>query len=463
MQARRSLVKYDLAIQASSARLFVDALYGQMLESGIKYFWPASRLSATGPASSLNPDLVSTPTASGQLELEWLGIQYVVSKPDGPFTIDQRRLVRKIGEMLTFRYRLLAQADLALRGLHLFRGVPEDRYVSAFLDSKPYASIEALTETPDRVAEAIEVLRVSSLSTYENRRIATGVLLFGNLPDDCHALPDTPVSAVPYSSALTAIRSFHRLCDGLQTVALVDRAGLLSALVEVQEWARPYADFELTVPTATQYKAHARSTLCGGHICLILTPNGEIKIFSNGMQVFNFLDGRWRLTDAMDKYLTWVEHVGEPRLAERLFAVALDLAEDRRGALIVVLDEPESASRLVAAQDLISAEPRPGDGLQAAQKHELHYLLRNKRLLDLAPPILESVARIDGAIVLDRSSNLLAFGAILRSHTDGPGNRAMEGGRTTAAMLASKLGKVLKVSEDGLVSFYEGGRCVWEM
>ena len=43
----------------------------------------------------------------------------------------------------------------------------------------------------------------------------------------------------------------------------------------------------------------------------------------------------------------------------------------------------------------------------------MHYLLRHKSILDLEPSVLESVARMDGGIVLDRDGNLLAFGAIL--------------------------------------------------
>jgi hypothetical protein len=29
----------------------------------------------------------------------------------------------------------------------------------------------------------------------------------------------------------------------------------------------------------------------GGNICLVLTPNGEMKIFAGGVQVFHFLEG----------------------------------------------------------------------------------------------------------------------------------------------------------------------------
>jgi hypothetical protein len=97
-------------------------------------------------------------------------------------------------------------------------------------------------------------------------------------------------------------------------------------------------------------------------------------------------------------------------------------------------------------------------------KDQFQYLLRGKSVLDLAPAVLESIARIDGAIVTNRSATLLAFGAILR-HQPEPGldENAVEGGRTTAAIAASRYGHVLKVSEDGLVSYYSAGRCIWEL
>ena len=74
---------------------------------------------------------------------------------------------------------------------------------------------------------------------------------------------------------------------------------------------------------------------------------------------------------------------------------------------------------------------------------------------------METVARIDGGIVLDSQSNLLAFGAILR-HPDLTDlfPESIEGGRTTAAISASRFGNVLTISEDGLISFFQNGRCI---
>jgi hypothetical protein len=171
---------------------------------------------------------------------------------------------------------MIADTDRTEKRFELFRGLPEDRYVSASIDGAPYT--QDIWQGPDRVEDTIEVLRTSSLSTYENRRISTGALLFGKYPDPCHEPPVTPVGALRYSPAVTSIRSFYRLCDGLQTLTLVDQNGFLAEIVDVEEWAHPFADTDLPVPPSARYTTHARASLCGGHICMILTPNGEMKI-----------------------------------------------------------------------------------------------------------------------------------------------------------------------------------------
>ena len=444
---------------------FFDRLYGEFLERGVNYFFPSGRLSVRGPLPA-SRQVVSETHQDTVLELEWLRARYVLSKSGKSFTAHEEQLLKSIGQVLSTRYRLLFNTELAAQGFHLFRGLPEDRYVSAFLDPLPYSDsdVDTLPRITDRVAEAIEVLRSSALTTYENRRIATGALLIGAHTDPYHTFPPPPPGALHYARGLTSIRSFHRLCDALQTVALVDRDGLLVDIIDLQEWARPCADTPLPVPCATRYQAHCWATLFGGHVCLILTPNGEIKAFADGVQVFNFRDGRWRLTDAVDKYQLWERAVGDTRLAERLFTVALNLAEERRGGLFVILDETAMAEKFVAFDDLLTQEPRGLEEYPASSKEQLHYLLRQKRVFDLAPAMLETLARIDGAIVLDRQARLLAFGAILR-HPLGVDQRmrATEGGRTTAALAASRYGKVLKISEDGLVSFFQYGECLWDI
>ncbi len=147
------------------------------------------------------------------------------------------------------------------------------------------------------VADAIEVLRESSLLTYENRRISTGVILLGAGEDPYNRVRLTPPDALPYANSLVAIKSFHRLCDGLNTVFLVNREGMLVDLVDVEQFSKSCGAAHLPAPSAARYRPHCLATLFGGHICLVLTPNGEIKVFAGGVQSFHFMEGRWHLTD----------------------------------------------------------------------------------------------------------------------------------------------------------------------
>ena len=442
---------------------FLSGLYSDLLETGIRYFFPGATLERMSQSTEQIPGLLGAVPSGGQVEFEWMGNGYSLTATS-KLSDHERRLLRSIGMVLSARYQLVTNEALAAQSFELFRGLPEDRFVSAFLDPSPHSSAEAIAGLPDRVADAIEVLRTSSMSTYENRRIATGVLLFGSMPEPCHAPPQTPKRALRYSHLLTSIRSFHRLCDGLRTLALVDQNGLLAELIDVHEWAEPYREMPLAVPPAADYVDHARATLCGGHICLILSPNGEIKIYSDGVPVFRFIDGKWRLVDARHRYSMWKKAIGNAALAERLFSVALNLTESRRGALFVVLDDRQSVSRLVSQPDLLDHLNHDDwmDGVTS--KDQLHYLLRDKSILEVPPTVLENIARIDGAVVLCPDANLLAFGAILHHHsTEEALNRTVEGGRTTAAIAASQYGTVLKISEDGVISMYRGSQCLWEM
>ena len=85
-----------------------------------------------------------------------------------------------------------------------------------------------------------------------------------------------------------------------------------------------------------------------------------------------------------------------------------------------------------------------------------------RSITELEPTILAALASLDGATVTDVNGHLIAAGAILR-HAHEPGiDTAIEGARTTAAMTASRYGPVLKVSEDGLISFYDNHK-IWDI
>jgi hypothetical protein len=342
--------------------------------------------------------------------------------------------------------------------------------VGAFFDERPYAAsgVEGMPGTVDRIASIIEMLRVAALSTYENRPISTGILLLGGDYDPCRPELGRTRDVTPSDmQALTSIKSFYRLADGVRTVFLADADGRLLDIIDIDRWGRQLCpDKILDVPGATAYQPHARATLEQRSVCVVLSPSRDIKVFAEGAEVFSFHSAAWHLLDLKAKYEIWADAVSNPALALRLFQLALDLADAREGALFAVLRDPaEAVPQLVAPANRLDIPFRtdvPGSG--TVSRREVLHLLEGRTVVDLDLSVLSTLAALDGAIVVDRDGCLLAAGAILRHPPSEQLEHGgiIEGARTTAAMAASKFGPVLKVSEDGEITFYDRER-IWDI
>ena len=520
-------------------------------------FYPGSRIECepavilagmTAPATDVAPtfalDFQLDEESGGSrdsVRVALFGVWYRLSVPRslglGPRDHD---LIRAVGRVMELHHQVLFRwSRVSL--LQLRRGMPEDHYVAAAVDPSAYSSAASF---PSRIAEAILTLRTMALSTYENRRVTTGTLIIGTgsrgATDRPRAIRDASPEALTFGVELTGLKTLHRLCDGRRTVFLVDQQGRLTDLVDIRHWAihesrtqdeppRPEREDEpepakepvLSVPCPRVYMFHALATRTGGHVCLVLSPNQEIKVFAGGVQAFVFAHGRWRVLDPESKFALWERAVANPRLARVLFQTALDLAEERQGGLLVVVCDPARAiGRLVAPHDVLELdlelepqpaatataladtidresparpfshfglttqpETSPGEAAPAdpsdmpipavvepLSKRSVHYLARGGSVTKLDAAVLEALAGLDGALVADANGRLLAFGAILRhdahslSGCDLASTPALaEGARTTAALVASRFGPVLKISEDGIVSCFLDGARVWDL
>lgn len=439
-----------------------SALYDNLLQAALRQFFGRATFE-TEPIPSLSSDgrLAIEPTSDPSvLSIRWFGTRHVLHVPARrPFTEHEVRLARAIGTVLAARYRAIFDPKQMLERGDLFRGAIEDRYVSAFLN--PGAAGTPTQSRADLAAAAIEVLRVAALSSYENRPISSGVLLLEGDEDPVRDGDRPAVGEYRYSQALTGIKSFYRLSDGLRTLFLVNRDGAVLDIVEVGRYGEPAA---LDVPCSVAYRAHARSTVGNRNIAIVLSPTHEIKIFAEGRQVFSFRNAKWNLLDVEAKYEMWASTVGNRTLAERLFQTALDLADSREGALFVVLrNAAASLSLLVAPGDQLDAIRSLGG--EVPTRAQLMHMLRGRSVTELDPAVLEGLARTDGATVMDGSGRLLAVGAILLhpEPLEPHSSLAVEGARTTAAMAAGRYGAVLKVSEDGLITFYDQQERIWDI
>ncbi len=450
----------------------VVGLYQMYLRRNLEHFFPDAVLDLTSDRSFIHLDILGgdryriedDPDGFG-VAIEWLRSRYIFS-PGSPTTFlpAERRLIDVIVRVIDHRFLALFDPE-AVHRAEMFQYAFEDFIVTEYLD--PPESV--------RLPAALEALRVAALSTYENRRVSTGALLLGT--DDDPALPGwtNPDGAPRYSVRLTAIKGFHRLCDGVRTVYLVDRHGDLARAVDIAHWADLAQGTDGPEnPCPRAYRAHARATRTGEHVCLVLTPSQEIKVFAGGNLAFSFSDARWRLLDIPTKFATWCKAVGVSNcrdLAGRIFQAALNLGEDRKGALFVVLRDPAaSITSLIAPADRIDEDvtiddPEDPDNLSPRlAKRSLHHVVRGQGITQIDSTVLEALAGIDGAVVTDKDGRLLTFGAILRIAPETlKVARAVEGARTLAALAASLHGPVLKVSEDGFLTMFLGGRRVWEL
>jgi hypothetical protein len=439
-----------------------SALYDNLLQAALRQFFDRATFE-TEPIPSLSSDgrLAIEPTQDPSvLSIRWFGSRHVLHVPARrPFTRHEVRLARAIGAVLAARYRAIFDPKQMLERGDLFRGAIEDRYVGALLDPVSYG--DPSQTRADLVATAIEVLRVAALSSYENRSISSGVLLLEGEEDPVRVQVRTPGGAYRYTQALTGIKSFYRLSDGLRTLFLVNRSGFVLDIVEVAQYTQAA---QLEVPCPVAYRSHALATVGNRNIAIVLSPTHEIKVFAEGAQMFSFRNARWHLLDVQAKYDMWAAAVGNQALAERLFQTALDLSDQREGALFVVLrDAPASLPLLVAPGDQLDAMKLSNSDVPT--RAQLMHMLRGHAATDLDPAVLEGLARTDGATVMDGSGRLLAVGAILLhpEPLEPHSNLVVEGARTTAAMAAGRYGAVLKVSEDGLITFYDQQEKIWDI
>jgi hypothetical protein len=419
------------------------AIYELVLRRAVQQFFPGADLVALGPTDvRASPD--PTTGRETSVALAWQGQAYVLNT-ERQLTPVEQRLVQCTHHVLAGSLVAAGDGD---HGRREMSGIPEDQVVAEFLCSES-ADRGALSAAV--VADVLGVLHTAASRTYENRRITTGALLdFRTSPEVARI---RSAAACRYSQLLTTSKTFLQLCDGVRTVAALDADGYFVGIADISQ------STTVSSPSATsgRFAAHAAATLDGQCLCAVLTERGDIKVFAEGEEFFTFTRGRWQLRDVGWKWTIAEERMGSAAIARALLGASINLAEQRRGGLFVVIDDGVDVNSLVKEGDRLDASPSVSE---KTSKQSFHYLLRGSNILTLAAPILETIAAIDGAVVVGRDGGILAVAAILPSDA---ATRSTEGARTAAAIAASRFGTALMVSEDGVISLVAARHVVWTL
>ena len=158
------------------------------------------------------------------------------------------------------------------------------------------------------------------------------------------------------------------------------------------------------MPCAQTYNGHARATLAGAHVCVVLNPRREIKVFAEGAQVFSFSHADWRLLDQIVE----VRACGRPPWAATRWpsgsSAARSICRTRARARCssCCAGPCESLAQLVAATDRLDMELLgPASTPWAPSRRDLLHLLAGRTVTELDPSVLAALATMDGATVTD--------------------------------------------------------------
>ena len=324
-----------------------------------------------------------------------------------PFTAHEVRLARAIGAVLAARYRAIfnPQADARAR-----RAVPR-RDRGSLRRRVPRPAVVRARRRRSRAPIAIadgdrDAARRGALS-YENQPISTGVLLLGTRRrSGAAAARRAGRAGHHYTQALTGDQEL--LPPGATACARCSWSTATGALLDIVDMdagrPRPAGAEPLTGALRGGRTARTRAPRCsGGHVCVVLSPSHEIKVFAEGAQVFT-LPERATGTCSTCRRST---RCGRRRSAtrrwrERLFQTALDLADARAGRAVRRAARPATRRSRSSSRRPIgstSAPSRRAAGRYAVAARPAARA-RGRTVTDLDPTVLAALATLDGATVM---------------------------------------------------------------
>ncbi|HEY9074588.1 MAG TPA: hypothetical protein VIN67_10695, partial [Desulfobaccales bacterium] len=310
------------------------------------------------------------------------------------------------------------------------------------------------------IAMTIKYLDTLASSRVEHRPLSHGVVI-ATVPKN---LKTTPIGRYPQD--FQSLKRTPLLANGDDAVIWLSPAG------EAVRWVISGSLNDILARRADRLGEFGRLSFIRNiskslrGIGIGLRSDGSIMMFAKGQPVFVRRSGRWRgmiwaiVREAVTKKFG--------RTGEVAFDAAILLATKGEGGVIAILNAiPDGILQKdrvdFAKQGIASFEPDTEHSVKT-DNHILHaewlfhILLPHTSVISLGPLALSTLAAIDGATIIRRDGDLLAYGAVIPSKPGGA-----EGARSAAARELSNHGFVLKVSADGPIALFDKGVQLFEV
>ena len=297
------------------------------------------------------------------------------------------------------------------------------------------------------VTSILGAIHTLSEQSYENKALTFGCILD---PEESGRQ-----AAANFPSDFLRSKKYKALSDGFRTAYVVSTEGRVFDFVDLDRYEQePLTEKHYFPDWAEPIARASRKGRCG----IALSRQGDVLVFDKGTLRFTYRYGRWQywnhaqlvklLRDRARAQRVPKDILG--RVVGAIYRAALDVSFRRSGGLFVILHNRENLHQVV----------RPGDALADQDRSktdtEFDQVLEGHTIQSLPRAVTVELASLDGAVVLENSGRILAYGAVLKPRRSGR-LRGTEGSRTKAAIGASNYGLAVKISSDGDISVYHDG------
>lgn len=300
------------------------------------------------------------------------------------------------------------------------------------------------------LSDVFASLHTLAEQTYENKALTFGCVLDPAGRSDSEAVFPRDFIA---PRDLGTPKRFRALSDGYRTAYHLSASGQVLGFVDLDILGHHSLVGKHFYPEWAESMARAsRDRRCG----IALSRQGDLLVFDEGTLRFTYRNGRWQywnhahlITLLRDR--ARARRVPPARLGQlvsHVYRAALDISFRCSGGLFVILRNRGNLRKIVRAGDAVD-DPVRATADSAFDEAVGRAVIPRSVLVELAS--------LDGAVVLNNSGNILAYGAVLRPRRTGRLSGS-EGSRTKAAIGASHYGLALKVSSDGDMTVYHKGK-----
>jgi hypothetical protein len=336
------------------------------------------------------------------------------------------------------------QHDLALPALRrAVRDIVATELLTDYLETRAGAPPHV-----DLVGDTIDYLIELSGSRVEAHDLTHGVVV----ADLFH---DTPRLAFSYPGDVRTAKRAPLLFDGQRSVLVVDPQGRARTELQRHRLGRLTPKIDLTsTPTLGSLASGslvAEATRTIGGVGFFVRADRTIWTFVDGQPLLVRRAEHWTAFP-LELSVSIANMIGGGEVAALVARTAFIISAQPRGAILAIVDDPGRLDGVVPLKDRFDLR-NDVDPTAMRTETRLHHLID---VTSLDEQTLARLATLDGATVLDREGRLVAYGAIVTT-----ADSEHEGARTAAARTLSETAEVvLKVSVDGDITIFRGGRAL---